>query len=197
MGQRGPKTQPAMLKLVAGNPGRRPIDLDAGINPRVEIPKCPLHLSADAKAEWKRLGPQLEELGLISGLDLAVFAMYCQAYGRWVFAEKRIRELNDQAERSAKEIRSQGGDAPEGDARRFPGFVQKTPSEYEQQSIWLQVSNKALEQTLKLASEFGLSPSMRARVTASREIQPQLPGVDPAPDAPKLPAALTLANFAT
>jgi P27 family predicted phage terminase small subunit len=196
VGQRGPKTQPPALKLVAGNPGRRPIDLDAGINPRVEIPKCPAHLSAEAKLEWKRLAPQLEELGLISGLDLAAFAMYCQAYGRWVFAEKRIHELNEDAKRRVKEIQARGGEALEGDARRFPGFVQKTPSEYEQQSIWLQISNKALEQTLKLAAEFGLSPSMRARVTASREIQPELPGVDPAPGAPKLPDALSLAHFA-
>lgn len=195
MGQRGPKTQPAALKLVTGNAGRRPIDLDAGINPRVEIPRCPSHLSDDAKTEWKRLAPQLEELGLITGLDLAAFAMYCQAYGRWVFAERRIRELNDQAARSVKELRKQGVDVPNGDALRFPGFVQKTPSEYEQQSIWLQLSNKALEQTLKLAAEFGLSPSMRTKVTASRE-QQLLPGIDPAPDAPKLPTPLTLASFA-
>jgi P27 family predicted phage terminase small subunit len=191
MGARGPKPQPPALKLVAGNAGRRPIDLDAGINPQVEIPKCPAHLSAEAKTEWKRLSPKLEELGLITALDLAAFAMYCQAYGRWVFAEKRIRELNDQAERRAKV-----GEVMEGDARRFPGFVQKTPSEYEQQSIWLQVSNKALEQTLKLAAEFGLSPSMRARVTASRELQQKLPGVDPAPDTPTLPEPLSLASFA-
>jgi P27 family predicted phage terminase small subunit len=192
----GRKAKPPELKLLSGNPGHRPIDLDAGIHPPVEIPKCPAHLSTEAKTEWKRLAPQLERLGLITSLDLAAFAMYCQSYGRWVFAEKRIRELNDQAERCARELRARGETVPDGDARRFPGFVQRTPSEYEQQSIWLQVANKALEQTLKLAAEFGLSPSMRAGVTASRELQASLPGVDPPPEKPTLPERLTLASFA-
>jgi P27 family predicted phage terminase small subunit len=193
MGQRGPKPMPPALKLVAGNPGRRPIDLDAGINPRVEIPKCPSHLSDEAKAEWKRLAPQLEELGLISGLDLATFAMYCQSYGRWVFAEKRIREMNEDAAKKRK-----AGDAQDADSRRYPGLVQRTPSDYEQQSIWIQMSNRAMELTLKFAGEFGLSPSMRSHVQASRELagQQQLPGVEPPPDTPQLPERVRLASFA-
>lgn len=195
MGTRGPKPQPPQLKLVNGNPGRRPIDLDAGINPTVEIPKMPAHLSAEAKAEWKRLAPQLEELRLISALDMALFAMYCQAYGRWVFAENRIRELNREADQRARAAKADGDEAVRGNARRFPGLVQLTPSEYEQQSVWLQVANKAMEQALRYAQEFGLSPSMRARVTASREIQPTLPGMEQ-PATPELPKGLSLASFA-
>jgi len=196
MGQRGPKPQPPQLKLVNGNPGRRPIDLDAGINPTVMIPKMPAHLSAEAKAEWKRLAPQLEELRLISELDMAMFAMYCQAYGRWVAAENRMRELNREAEERAKAAKASGEEAPRGNARRYPGLVQLTPSEYEQQSVWLQIANKAMEQALRYAQEFGLSPSMRARVTASREMQPSLPGME-SPESPELPKGLTLASFAS
>lgn len=195
MGQRGPKPQPPQLKLIAGNPGRRPIDLDAGVNPTVGIPPCPGHLSIEAKAEWKRLAPQLEALRLITALDMAVFAMYCQAYGRWSFAEKRIKELNQKADAAAKAA-AVAGEIIAGNARRYPGLVQLTPSEFEQQSVWLQVANKAMEQAIKYAAEFGLSPSMRARVTASREIQPGLPGVDGAPEVPDLPKALSLASFA-
>ena len=196
MGVRGPKPQPPELKLINGNPGRRPIDLDAGINPTVGIPKAPAHLSAEAKAEWKRLAPQLEELRLITKIDMAVFALYCQAYGRWVKAEMRIRELDEAAEARAKQAKAAGEAVELVNARRYPGLVQMTPSEYEQQSVMLQIANKAMEQTLRYAQEFGLSPSMRARVTASRELQATLPGMEPAPDAPKLPAGLSLAAFA-
>lgn len=191
MGQRGPKTQPPQLKVINGNPGRRPIDLDAGINPRVATPKCPAFLLDEAKAEWKRLAPQLEELGLISELDLAAFAMYCQAYGRWAQAEKQMRELN-----AAAADRRKAGATQVSDSMRHPGYVQRTPSGYEQQSHWLNIANRNMELVLKFAAEFGLSPSMRARVTASRDLgQQQLPGVDPPPNAPQLPEKLSLASF--
>src|SRR5262245_11926058 len=42
---------------------------------------CPSWLSAAAKAEWKRLFPELRRLGLITLVDRASFAAYCEAVG--------------------------------------------------------------------------------------------------------------------
>ena len=55
-------------------------------------PTCPAHLSAPAKAEWKRLAGSLHEIGLLTQVDRSVLAAYCQAYGRWVEAERKLAE---------------------------------------------------------------------------------------------------------
>lgn len=81
-GSRGPLPKPAALKALEGNPGKRALDLSAGVNPRVEVPSAPRHLGKEARKEWARITPVLEELGLISGLDRAALALYCQAVGR-------------------------------------------------------------------------------------------------------------------
>ena len=70
------------MKLLEGNPGKRSLNLSEGVNPRVEIPSAPKHLGIEARKEWKRITPLLEELGLVSGLDRTALALYCQAVGR-------------------------------------------------------------------------------------------------------------------
>jgi P27 family predicted phage terminase small subunit len=105
--------------------------------PATTVPKCPGHLSKEAKAEWRRIVPELEALGLISNLDLAALAAYTQAYGRWVQAETIL--------------------AREGLTVTFPtGAVQKSP--------YLQIADKALDQLRKFIVEFGLSPASRTKV---------------------------------
>ena len=81
-GSRGPLPKPAALRLLEGNAGKRPLNLSEGINPRIEVPSVPKHLGQEARKEWKRITPLLAELGLVSGLDRAALALYCQAVGR-------------------------------------------------------------------------------------------------------------------
>ena len=51
----GPKPKPTKLKLLEGNPGRRPIN-DKEPKPKERLPQCPTHLSEEAKREWQRTG---------------------------------------------------------------------------------------------------------------------------------------------
>src|SRR3990167_6300738 len=81
-GSRGPLPKPTALKLLEGNPGKLALNLSDGVNPRIEVPTAPKHLSPEARKEWKRITPLLEELGLISGLDRAALGLYCQSVGR-------------------------------------------------------------------------------------------------------------------
>jgi P27 family predicted phage terminase small subunit len=82
MGRRGPSPTPTRLKILAGNPGKRPLT-----KPRAEGPSgrvdCPQWLTASAKAEWRRLAPQLISRGLLTPIDRAAFSVYCQSFGRW------------------------------------------------------------------------------------------------------------------
>src|ERR1700680_4917197 len=75
----GPKPKPTTLKLLTGNPGKRPLN-DAEPQPLVGDPGCPSWLDAEAKREWKRIAPELVSLGLLTILDRATFAAYCQAW---------------------------------------------------------------------------------------------------------------------
>jgi len=160
-GERGPLPKPAQLHLLHGNPSKKPMAalLDEKVRPKVEIPAPPAHLIPEARAEWDRITVHLEQLGLISQIDRAALAAYCQSWGRWVMVEKRIAGENHV------------------DKKHLAGLVGDTPSGYKQISVLLQISNRCVEQMEKFLSHFGMSPAARSRVTAS-DPQMALPGID-------------------
>jgi P27 family predicted phage terminase small subunit len=133
---RGRKPKPTHLKIIEGNPGRRPIN-GAEPKPPGSQPTCPAHLSPTAKAEWKRLAHDLNKIGLLTLIDRAVLAAFCQSYGRWVEAERKLTET--------------------------PPLL-KTPAGYVQQSPWLTIANKERELMAKFMAELGLTPSSRSRL---------------------------------
>lgn len=174
-GSRGPLPKPAALKVLEGNPGRRPLDLAGGVNPRIEIPAAPRHLGAEARKEWRRITPLLEELGLISGLDRAALALYCQAAGRLAELEMAFNGM------VARKV-AEGMDYA--DAVYACSYA-VTPSGYAQQSVIVQLIGKHREQVNRYLMHFGLSPAARGRVQPSNYAQPTLPGIDPKPEAPQ------------
>jgi P27 family predicted phage terminase small subunit len=177
-GSRGPLPKPAALKLLEGNPGKRSLNLAEGINPRVEIPSAPKHLGIEARKEWKRITPILDELGLISGLDRAALALYCQSVGRLSELETAFNGIVN---------RLVEGDADGTGAMAYPDAVYAasysvTPSGYAQQSVIVQLIKSHREQVNRYLMHFGLSPAARGRVQASNYVQPTLPGIEPAPN---------------
>lgn len=142
---RGRKPTPTHLKLLHGNPGKRKLNLHEP-RPGPRAPTCPSHLCPSAKAEWKRLAAQLTILGVLTELDRGAMAAYCQAYGRWVEAERKLQETP---------------------------LLLKMPSGYVQQNPWLTIANKQLELMHKYLSEFGLSPVSRSRVSKASSLGPK------------------------
>ena len=116
------------------------------------IPNCPAHLSPTAKAEWRRLTRQLVEVGVMTELDRGALAAYCQAYGRWVEAERNLRETP---------------------------MLLRMPSGYIQQSPWLTIANKQIDIMYRYIGEFGLSPAARSRIDTSRSSLDGLFGMEP------------------
>lgn len=176
-GSRGPLPKPAALKLLEGNPGKRSLNLAEGVNPRVEIPSAPKHLGIEARKEWKRITPLLDELGLISGLDRAALALYCQAVGR-------LSELETAFNGMVNRLTESGADDAAG--LSYPDAVfaashSVTPSGYAQQSVIVQLIKSHREQVNRYLMHFGLSPAARGRVQPSNYVQPTLPGIDEAP----------------
>lgn len=54
------------------------------------LPDCPQWLSPVAQQEWARVMSEFEHTGLITPVDMAALACYCQAFARWVQAEQQI-----------------------------------------------------------------------------------------------------------
>src|ERR687894_2980126 len=142
---RGRKPKPTRLKLIEGNPGKRATN-QHDLRPEPKVPTCPAHLCPAAKAEWKRLAQELFVLGIVTALDRAALAAYCQAYGRWAEAERKLK------------------DTP---------VLLKLPSGYIQPSPWLGIANKQLELMHKFMGELGLSPVARARVSKLPSLAPK------------------------
>ena len=82
MATRGRKPKPTNIKVLEGNPGKRKLNIYEP-SPEKKAPECPDWLEDEAKAEWERLCEPMMKLGILSELDMAAFAVYCQAYARW------------------------------------------------------------------------------------------------------------------
>ena len=184
VGSRGPMPKPAALKLLEGNPGKRTLNLEEGVNPRIEIPAPPKHLGREAKKEWKRVTPLLEELGLISGLDRTALALYCQAVGR-------LAELEEAFNGQVNRIMESGMEYADA---VYQASHAVTPSGYAQQSVMVQLIKSHREQVNRYLQHFGLSPAARGRVQPSNYVQPTLPGIEQPQQAPTGFARFALAG---
>ena len=82
----------------------------------------------------------LHEMGVVTLVDRAALAAYCQCYGRWVEAEEKLRATP---------------------------ILLKTATGYVQQSPWLSISNKQLELMGRYMAEIGLTPASRSRIAVA------------------------------
>ena len=130
----GRKPKPTSLKILQGNPGRRPLNSAEAKFPTLQS-DCPKHLGPIAAEEWARIRDLFREI--FTEADRAALSAYCVCYGRWVEAEDHVRAT---------------------------GMMVKSPSGYPMQNPWLSIANKAFQQMNKMMSEFGMTPSSRSRV---------------------------------
>jgi P27 family predicted phage terminase small subunit len=144
----GPPPQPTHLKLIRGNPGRRPLNKNEPQPTIAEtVPDAPAWLSSFACDEWCERAPELHRLGLLTSLDLSLFAGYCESYSQWRQAQELLAQMaKKDAVTNGLLVRGANGTA--------------TPNPL------LKVSRLAAQHMLRLASEFGLSPVARSRIAA-------------------------------
>ena len=88
---KGRKPKPSLIKLLDGNPGKRPVNDREP--PLLEgAPEPPEWLDAEAQAEWGRVTADLISMGLLSRADRPALAAYCTAWSRWVEAEAMVKK---------------------------------------------------------------------------------------------------------
>jgi len=139
---RGRKPTPTAIKMLEGNPGKRPMN-GSEPKPLKKAPSCPKWLELEAKREWRRLAKQMESIGILTDVDMAAFAGYCQAYARWKEAEEFITQH---------------------------GTIVRTPSGYWQQVPQVSIAQTYLKVMSKFAEQFGLTPAARSRIVANNSV---------------------------
>ena len=132
---RGRRPQPIALKILRGNPGRRPL-------PRQDLKPTrgtgpPKWLTTEARREWLRIYPELERLNLISELDRAALVCFVESWSdlRW----------------AVETIRREG---------RMSIAGNSTPLQHPAMAI-KRASMRAIRE---FAGEFGFTPASRGRV---------------------------------
>ena len=133
----GRKPKPTELKKLQGNPGKRALNKNEP-QPNLALPDCPAELSQSAKTEWQRMAQALFDLGLLTQVDRASLAIYCQSYDNWIEA---INHLNTD------------------------GMVYSTDTGFQRPSPWHKIADMESKTMRAFATEFGLTPSSRGRIS--------------------------------
>ncbi len=86
VGRRGPAPRPTKLTVLYGNPGHRALPVGEP-EPAHKMPYRPSLLTGEALAEWNRQVPRLFAMRVLTEVDTAITALYCQSWSNWVAAE--------------------------------------------------------------------------------------------------------------
>ena len=133
MGKRGPAPIPTELKLLRGNPGKQKIDPNE-VKPPSDNVLCPDWIKGKAREQWDRLAPALSTAGMLTNLDVDMFAMLCQAIADFA-------QYNDAIKEGKLPIYKQGD--------------QIIPHPL------ISMRRRTLADVLKLGARFGMTPSDR------------------------------------
>lgn len=147
MASRGRKTKPTKLKVLSGTARKHRLNENEP-QPCVARPDPPDHITGAARREWDRVIGEMVQLGIMSNLDRAPLAAYCQAYGRWVAAEAALARM---AEKDAV----------------TEGLIIRTKSGNAIHNPLVGAANKAMADMVRYAAEFGLTPSSRSHVSTT------------------------------
>lgn len=134
---RGRKPKPTTLHVLHGTfNSTRHADRANEPRPQGKLLKPPEFLDAIAREEWQRVRKELHDLGLLTAVDRSALAAYCVSYSRWVQAEEAIK---------SQALMVKNGEA-----------IGPNP--------FIAIANRAMEQMMRAAAEFGMTPSARTRV---------------------------------
>jgi P27 family predicted phage terminase small subunit len=136
MGVRGPAPTPTALLEGRGS-WRSGLRISEPVSD-VESPPCPKWIQGEAKTEWERIVPELLLRRTLSKSDLAMLAGYCQAWGEFANATRRVNALDT-------------------GNKKYKGLMIDHPRV---------VLGRAFERMCKAAQQFGLSPASKTRLNA-------------------------------
>jgi P27 family predicted phage terminase small subunit len=143
MSTRGRKPKPTALKKLQGNPGKRPLN-DREPRPKTPV-KRPWGLGQGQQRKfWDEHAEELERLGVLTGVDVSAFRLMAEHYAFAVQAAKELRE--------GGVLTVEGREGP----KKHP---------------LLQALRDNSQMFKSYATEFGMTPSSRARLKLPDEAE--------------------------
>lgn len=109
-----------------------------------QIPKAPTWLSEIGKQEWKKVTEQLFNLQMLHNIDLRLIEAYCNEMSLYIETETMLREKG----------RIQAFRNPDGTLKH----AQAVP--------YQKIAKDALAAAMKIATQFGLTPTARASISS-------------------------------
>jgi P27 family predicted phage terminase small subunit len=94
-------------------------------------------LQGPGRIEYYRAGRILLKVRVMTEADYTALLAYAELFGRWMEAEEQVRKH---------------------------GLIGKSPNGHPVQNPYLAISNRARKECMRLAVEFGMTPSSRSRI---------------------------------
>lgn len=147
---------PFPLKVLRGNPGKRPMKPEPQPTIPEKCPEPPPHIIGYAADLWWETAPELYAMGMLTRIDVPALACYCASYGQWRQTAEALAkmEVNDPI-MHAQIIRTKYGDAV--------------------QNPLVSIMRKHAADMVRYAGEFGLTALARSRIAGGINT-PQPPG---------------------
>ncbi|MBN1807196.1 MAG: phage terminase small subunit P27 family [Sedimentisphaerales bacterium] len=109
--------------------------------PEVGIPRRPKFLTGEARKEWERIAPLLAKMKCLTEWDRSLLTAYCFEWGLYVQLCRKVK---------------------------FKDLTMDTINSNKIQNPLLTARNRALKNFKEIATEFGLTPSSRTRLSVSK-----------------------------
>tara|TARA_R100001163_G_C5054844_1_gene191344 strand:- start:730 stop:1206 length:477 start_codon:yes stop_codon:yes gene_type:complete len=147
---RGRKKIPTKIKELQGTLKReRMMENEMQVALVSEIPEAPEWLSEIGKSEWSKVCTELFNKKMLHQIDLRLLEAYCNAISLHIETEKMLR-----------------------DKGRIQVFKNSDGTLKHMQAIpYQKIANDALDRALKLATQFGFTPTARSSINQPTLIQ--------------------------
>ena len=142
MAKPGRKPKPTAQKRLEGNPGKRAMGKEPRPRTKAKKPHGLATHNPKVSRLWDQYGPELERLGLLTGMDVGALRLMLQHYQFAVEAAAEVRQV---------------------------GLTRKDENGVERKHPMLTIFERHSEMYRKWATEFGMTPSARTRLS----VEPQ------------------------
>lgn len=138
----GPAKQPTKLKAIKGTLEKKqtvPNEMDFDAIQKIPLP--PEHFDERAKKEWRRVVVILNNIGMLYEVDLPLLQSYC-------FMVSLLHKAEQELKKSSFVVIE----------------TNKSNNKYTAKNKWVSIYNETLDRVIKLAREFGFTPSSRTGI---------------------------------
>lgn len=153
MGARGPAPKATNMRILEGNPSRRPLNTDEPQPATGAV--CPGWMGDGAREVWEEVAPVLEECGILTKADAVMFAAWCDAVANYKAVSKEIEVASIEACQPA----NLQYESVEPSDRIYADKVMKA---------LIASQRNFAELMVKFGTKFGLSPSDRTGLKVNK-----------------------------